>query len=159
MNRKCSYNNKMQDRLSPGEARGSYDVYAKPVLMSQPQETKVKQRQRLLSDDQTKQDKQDSRPPTPPGKLQMSKISSMLQASTTGGSIVPQERPSSAKRRLSDGQSPVLQNGHARNVSEAAPSHHAVSTMLVDVGPPSHTSRGTVAVAEVCDMPFSPKAT
>ena len=149
----------MQDRVSPREARSSYDVYAKPVLMSQPQETKFKQRQRLLSDDQTKQDKQDSRPPTPPGKLQMSKITSMLQSSTTEGSAVLQERPSSPDSHLSGGQPPVLQNGRAKNASETTPRHQAGgSNVPDDVAPSGHKSPSTIAVAEVCDVPPPPKA-
>lgn len=142
----------MQDRLSPREARSSHEVYAKPVLMSQPQEAKVKQQQRLLSDDQAKQDKQDSRPPTPPGKLQMSKISSMLQNSSTESAAVLQRHTSSAGRQLRDGQATAVQNGHAHSALEAPQSHQAVRLLPGDMTSPSPAERSTVAVAEVCNI-------
>ncbi len=145
----------MQDRPSPREGRSTYDAYAKPVLMSQPPDTKVKQRQRLLSDEQTKQDRQNSRPPTPPGKLQMSKISSMLQSSSTeGSSRVPQKQPSPANRHLRESLPTAMQNGHASNASEAPQNDQAVRQLPDDMPSPSHSDRSTVAVAEVCYKPL-----
>ena len=111
----------MQEKISPREARSSYDMYAKPVVMSQPEETKVKQRQRLLSDELTKHPPQpDSRPPTPPGKLQIGKISSLLRNSLPGGSTAPYRDTSSghaAENCTADSQSTQLPNGHAPSAS------------------------------------------
>ena len=89
----CGFRNKamqskLPDKLHPRNVRSGYDVYAKPVVMSQPEETRVKQRQRLISDEVAKHPQPDSRPPTPPGKLQIERISSMLQQSPTGSTAV-----------------------------------------------------------------------
>ena len=70
---------------SPRNGNSSFEAYAKPIMMFQPEETRVKQRQRLLSDELTKQPQPVNRPPTPPGKLQIGKISSMLQNDSAGG--------------------------------------------------------------------------
>ena len=75
----------MQDLPSPRNGNGSFEAYAKPIMMFQPEETRVKQRQRLLSDELTKQPQPVNRPPTPPGKLQIGKISSMLLRDFAGG--------------------------------------------------------------------------
>ena len=88
-------------------------MYAKPVVMSQPEETRVKQRQRLLSDELTKRPQRDTRPTTPPGKLKISKISNMLQRSSTGetGKTI-RDKPSS--RPPSRRQSPEMHSAEER---------------------------------------------
>ena len=83
-----SLQSRMPDMPSPRNGNCSFEAYAKPIMMFQPEETRVKQRQRLLSDELTKQLEPVNRPPTPPGKLQIGKISSMLQRDTAGGNPV-----------------------------------------------------------------------
>ena len=146
----------MQDSLSPKKVRNGYDVFAKPVVMSQPEETKVKQRQRLLSDDEASDIKaQDSRPPTPPGRLQMGKISSMLQSSYTDVRAVPQRHHSSASRHVREGQPTAMQNGHASCDAEDSQRHQALSSSCDEITPAASPERSPPAVAEVCHTAFA----
>ena len=148
----------MQEKTSPREARSSYDMYAKPVVMSQPEETKVKQRQRLLSDELTKQPPQaDSRPPTPPGKLQIGKISSVLRNSFTGGSTSPYRDTSSghaAEKCTADSQSTQLPNGHApsasRELCKPLNESSSANDLSATPGPAVHSNSTANPVTLVC---------
>ena len=95
-------------------------MYAKPVVMSQPEETRVKQRQRLLSDELTKRPQPDTRPSTPPGKLEISKISNMLQRSYTGGTATT-SRDDPSSRPPSRRQSPEMQSAKAQSANAQLP--------------------------------------
>ena len=86
--REKSVQSRMPDTPSPRNGSSGIEAYAKPIMMFQPEEQRVKQRQRLLSDEMTKQPPPVNSPPTPPGKLQIGKISSMLQRDSAGGKPV-----------------------------------------------------------------------
>ena len=133
-------------------------MYAKPVVMSQPEETRVKQRQRLLSDELTKRPQPDTRPSTPPGKLRISKISNMLLRSSTGDpGATSRDKPSS--RPHSRRQSPEMHSAkehfaYAQLPVQASLRPTSGSNRWKEVSPkpaPAHQPNGSAhIVAEVC---------
>ena len=143
----------MPDLPSPRSGNGGFEAYAKPIMMFQPEETRVKQRQRLLSDELTKQPQPVTRPPTPPGKLQIGKISSMLLRDFAGGKPI-------ADADLSPSQTSPEPRANGLSGHHSSSAHRALlkpqsdcSSEETDVSPqpatPPHGKRNARLVAEV----------
>ena len=153
--REKSLQSRMQDLPSPRNGNGSFEAYAKPIMMFQPEETRVRQRQRLLSDELTKQPQPVNRPPTPPGKLQIGKISSMLLRDFAGGGktaavaeLSPgQTSPEPRANGLSGHHSGSAQRASLKPQSDSSSEETDVSPQPVT---PPHGKRNARLVAEVC---------
>ena len=151
--REKSLQSRMRDLPRPRNGNGSSEAYAKPIMMFQPEETRVKQRQRLLSDEITKQPQPVNRPPTPPGKLQIGKISSMLLRDFAGGKPVAdaelspsQTSPEPHANGLSGHHSSGAQRALLKPESDC--SSEETNTCPQPVTPP-HGKRNARLVAEV----------
>ena len=138
---------------SPRNGNSSSEAYAKPIMMFQPEETRVKQRQRLLSDEASKEPQPVNRPPTPPGKLQIGKISSMLQRDFAGGKpaahaeLSPtQTSPKPRANGLSGHHSGSTQRGLSKSQGDCSSEEADVSPQPVT---PPHAKRNARLVAEV----------
>ena len=143
----------MQDLPSPRNGNGTLEAYAKPIMMFQPEETRVKQRQRLLSDELTKQPQPVNRPPTPPGKLQIGKISSLLLRDFAGGKPVAdaelspsQTSPEPRATGLSGHHSSSAQRAFLKPETDCSSEETSVSPQPVT---PPHGKRNARLVAEV----------